>query len=328
MRYWWVSQNQTYLHELRGGYLWSPKVNKNGERNHFYDNMKEIGRGDVVFSFVDTYIKAIGVATGEAFTAAKPEEFGSVGSYWSSEGWLVPVSFSELQTPLHPKTHIEVLRPTLPTRYSPIRPDGGGNQIYLAEVPLPMALELSRLLNGQLERIVDQTPSFEATENQDETEQKRLISDEKIPETEKLQLVLARRGQGLFKSRVSLREQCCRVSGVATIQYLIASHIKPWSKSGNAEKLDGNNGLLLAPHIDFCFDKGLISFSKVGQILLSPKLSPDVLQKWHIDPKVNVGTFSDEQDFYLEYHRKNIFIHDAAPPTGAPRQMPLPNIIG
>src|SRR5947208_258708 len=25
MRYWWVNQNQTYRHEVQGGYLWSPK---------------------------------------------------------------------------------------------------------------------------------------------------------------------------------------------------------------------------------------------------------------------------------------------------------------
>ncbi len=35
MRYWWVNQNQTYEHEVHGGYLWSPKRNSNGSRNPF-----------------------------------------------------------------------------------------------------------------------------------------------------------------------------------------------------------------------------------------------------------------------------------------------------
>ena len=30
MRYWWVNQNQTYRHDIGGGYLWSPKRNANG----------------------------------------------------------------------------------------------------------------------------------------------------------------------------------------------------------------------------------------------------------------------------------------------------------
>jgi len=42
MRYWWVNQKQTYRHEIRGGYLWSPKKNANGATNRFYDNMREV----------------------------------------------------------------------------------------------------------------------------------------------------------------------------------------------------------------------------------------------------------------------------------------------
>jgi putative restriction endonuclease len=38
MRYWWVNQNQTYRHEVQGGYLWSPKRNANGARNPFYES--------------------------------------------------------------------------------------------------------------------------------------------------------------------------------------------------------------------------------------------------------------------------------------------------
>lgn len=42
MRYWWVNQNQTYRHEVQGGYLWSPKRNANGARNPFYESMREV----------------------------------------------------------------------------------------------------------------------------------------------------------------------------------------------------------------------------------------------------------------------------------------------
>ena len=41
MRHWWVNQNQTYRHEVQGGYLWSPKRNANGARNPFYESMRE-----------------------------------------------------------------------------------------------------------------------------------------------------------------------------------------------------------------------------------------------------------------------------------------------
>ena len=54
MNHWWVNQNQTYVHEVPGGYMWSPKTNSNGARNRFYDAMTETQPGDVVFSFADT----------------------------------------------------------------------------------------------------------------------------------------------------------------------------------------------------------------------------------------------------------------------------------
>lgn len=54
MRYWWVNQNQTYKAEIRGSFMWSPKQNANGARNQFYENMREVSPGDVVFSFCDT----------------------------------------------------------------------------------------------------------------------------------------------------------------------------------------------------------------------------------------------------------------------------------
>ncbi len=46
---WWVNQNQTYKFEVPGGFLWSPKTNKNGSKNQFYDNMALVQPGDLVF---------------------------------------------------------------------------------------------------------------------------------------------------------------------------------------------------------------------------------------------------------------------------------------
>jgi putative restriction endonuclease len=85
MRYWWVNQNQTYRAEVRGSFMWSPKQNANGARNQFYENMREVSPGDVVFSFCDTRIKAVGVVTGSAQTGPKPD-FGAAGANWSREG--------------------------------------------------------------------------------------------------------------------------------------------------------------------------------------------------------------------------------------------------
>ena len=49
----WVNQNQTHRQEIGGGYLWSPKRNANSARNPFYESMREVAPGDLIFSFVE-----------------------------------------------------------------------------------------------------------------------------------------------------------------------------------------------------------------------------------------------------------------------------------
>ena len=64
--------------------------------------------------------------------------------------------------------------------------------------------------------------------------------------TEKRQIILARRGQGKFRERVSHIEHACRITGVNRPEHLIASHCKPRRDcESNDERLDGENGLLL-----------------------------------------------------------------------------------
>jgi hypothetical protein len=306
MKYWWVNQNQTYVHEVHGGYLWSPKTNANGARNRFYDAMTEVSPGDVIFSFSDTLIGDIGIVSGPHQSATKPTEFGTAGANWTNEGWYVPVVFQRLTNPIKPKDHMVALGPTLPPIYSPLQANGNGNQgVYLAPVPEPMAQVLVSLLQGQVEAILAKAKTTsEVIDNQAIT---ALISDPDITPTQRAQLIQARIGQGLFKSRVSEIEPRCRVTGLADSKFLIASHIKPWAKSSDLEKLDGNNGLLLAPHVDHLFDKGYLTFGADGSLQLSPQLPTAVAQAWSIQLVIPATPLSAKQEVYMAYHRKDVF---------------------
>ena len=68
--------------------------------------MTLVKSGDLIFSFCDTQIKAVGVALGPAQTADKPE-FGVAGDNWEKEGWLIPVEFTEVATHVRPKDFID-----------------------------------------------------------------------------------------------------------------------------------------------------------------------------------------------------------------------------
>lgn len=311
--YWWVNNKQTYAHEIGGNYLWSPVKRSDGASNEFYENMKRVRPGDVIFAFAGGEIKAIGVCSAPAILAPKPGEFGAAGDAWDSEGWRLPVEFTRLSRPLQPKDHMDVLAPTLPKKYSPIRSDGNGNQgAYLAAVPVEMAQAVIALLGPRwseisLSAFIEPAHQAEAIEASEEEVERQLRNRTDLDETEKLQLVKSRRGQGIYRQNLEGFEKSCRITGVTNRRHLRASHIKPWRASTTFEKLDGNNGLLLSPHIDHLFDQGFISFANDGTLLVSPQADVDTLILWGVEAEGNYGPFRSEQLSYLAFHREFVF---------------------
>ena len=321
VRYWWVNQNQTYRQEIAGGYLWSPKRNANGARNPFYEFMREVTPGDLVFSFVDTRIAAIGIVASYCYESPKPAEFGGVGLNWEAIGWRVRVNFGSLQNRIRPKDHIELLRRLLPSRYSPLQESGNGIQsVYLTELPPALADVLIGLIGKEAailsQRSVEtvlqkpmqvENADLEVWEHHIES---NIESDTRIPDTEREALIVARRGQGLFKQRVMEIESRCRITGVTTLIHLRASHCKPWRDSNNEERLNGENGLLLTPTIDHLFDRGFISFEDSGVLIVSPVAHVPSLNRMGVatDRIVNVGVFTDGQKQFLDFHRESVLL--------------------
>jgi putative restriction endonuclease len=320
VRYWWVNQNQTFRQELDGGYLWSPKRNKNGHRNPFYEFMREVAPGDIVFSFVDTRIAALGIVSGYCRESPKPEEFGTAGANWSQIGWRVGVRWQRLANGIRPKDHIDRLRPDLANKYAPLTPDGNGLQsVYLTQVSRGFASTLFYLIGKEATSVADlgrevsmvERDSPAPEEDIEEWERRvelAIVTDVAIRETQRTALIQARRGQGLFRDNVRSIERACRVTKVERAEHLIASHVKPWRDSKNEERLDGENGFLLTPTVDHLFDKGFISFENNGELIISPVTDSVSLRRMGIDDHspVNVGTFSEGQRRYLEFHRENV----------------------
>lgn len=307
-RYWWVNQNQTFDEEVGGGFMWSPKTNSNGARNQSYDNMELVRPGDIVFSFCDTRIKAIGRVTAAAQTQVRPE-FRTDSWSASPDGWFVETDFVELANQPRPKDHIERIRDHLPAKYSPLQQNGNGIQsVYLASVPESMAAVLVELIGPEANEKQTQLAELEnLLERPKDRLDAQVTERTDIGAVEQIRLLRSRRGQGVFKRNVMIYEAACRVTRVADIRHLRASHIKPWSVSTDEEKLSGSNGLLLSPHIDHLFDQGWISFGEREEILVSPSLTPGLTKAWGIDLDHKIGRFSPEQSEFLEFHRSEIF---------------------
>ena len=88
---------------------------------------------------------------------------------------------------------------------------------------------------------------------------------------------------------------------------LRASHIKPWRKSSDKERLDPYNGLLLIPNLDVLFDVGLITFEDNGQIRISDHLSHEDRESLRIHEGLKLKKVFDENKEYLKCHRDNFF---------------------
>lgn len=126
-------------------------------------------------------------------------------------------------------------------------------------------------------------------------------ADETIRETEKKRLISARIGQGKYRSDLLMEWQGCAVTGCTDEALLVASHIKPWSRSTNEERLDPNNGLLLVATLDKAFDRYLISFNDDGTILISKAFKDYALVGITSDIKIKT---KQEHAKYLVDHRQ------------------------
>jgi len=271
--------------------------------------MQQVSPGDIVFSFSDTRIKSIGVATGGAQTGPKPD-FGAAGSNWSQEGWFVPVDYVTLSHQIRPKDHIAILRPFLPSKYAPLQRSGDGKQgVYLTDVPESLADALIGLIGQAYWDAYETIAVLQTLPQLSDIEALPAVDATLTGPTFREQLVRARRGQGVFRANVLLREEACRVTGVNEPRHLKASHIKPWRNATDTERLDGANGLLLSPHIDHLFDEGYITFSSTQALVIVPEVRDKLLDAWGIDAGVRVGEFSREQNAFLDYHRSNVFKH-------------------
>jgi hypothetical protein len=227
---------------------------------------------------------------------------------WSKEGWFVPVDYCVLNTQIRPKDHAAILRPFLPAKYSPLQESGDGLQsVYLAEVPQALADALIGLIGPAYWDAYSLIAVLHTAAEPAESEVAAAVDATLTGPTFREQIVRARRGQGVFRANVLLREDACRVTRVNEPRHLKASHIKPWRDATDAERLDGANGLLLSPHIDHLFDDGYITFSPNQELVIVPEVRDKLLDAWGIDAGVRVGEFSREQNAYLDYHRANVF---------------------
>lgn len=144
---------------------------------------------------------------------------------------------------------------------------------------------------------------------EEKVQEEIIEKDEKISQKKKDTIIRARIGQG--KYREDLLDECpyCPFTLVNDERLLIASHIKPWAKADNEEKIDPKNGFMLTPTYDKLFDRGFITFTDDKKVIVSPWLSPMNQKRLGIytGKLVSKLPLDEKRKEYLKYHRENVF---------------------
>ncbi len=123
--------------------------------------------------------------------------------------------------------------------------------------------------------------------------------------TERRGLVISRVGHGFYRRLLLIKwEYKCAVTGVDILPILIASHILAWRDATGFERLDPDNGILLAPHIDALFDKHFISFDDQGNILVSKRVTLEQCKIFGISNTLRLRHVNQGMKKYLKLHRQ------------------------
>lgn len=296
MEFYWVNIGGTHKTVIDQHFLWAPKssVSKVGNEvtRLYWDNVGKVRQGDIIFCCYDQRISFLAIADGDSYTEARP--MSRAFQEWDAIGNRVDVQIVELDRKVHRDEIATEFIARFNNRTAPslFSNQATLNQIYMAHLPADAGMYLLEAVN-QLARCEE---AFISTGTTDSA---------KISATTREALVMSRIGQGKFRADVIKRwGGRCALTGLQNVNLMVASHINAWALSNNAERLDVENGLLLAPHIDRLFDQGLISFSERGTMQISPMLSGDDRAIFGLDrfrqiDALTIGNFS-----YLERHRK------------------------
>jgi hypothetical protein len=125
MNYWWVNHGGSHDDEIRGGYLWAPKVGR-----VFWENMRKVKTGDYIFSYATRHIREIGVVTSDPISKDCP-----IIDRYDDSGWLVNVSWTKLKVPFRTLSVWEQTKGLFSKCYnSPLTERGKGCQGYLYDI--------------------------------------------------------------------------------------------------------------------------------------------------------------------------------------------------
>ncbi|WP_068598426.1 HNH endonuclease [Vaginella massiliensis] len=170
--------------------------------------------------------------------------------------------------------------------------------------------------NGNWDKLAFESEKLIAEFQNRTIEEIETINIENLPKGEDRETIIkARVNQGFFRSTIlsSYNLKCC-ITGLSIPDFLVASHIKPWSKDKD-NRTNPHNGLCLNSIHDKAFDSGFITVTPDFKILVSNYFDDysndnavnDFFKKYQNQPIILPDRFLPSKEF-LDYHFNEVFI--------------------
>ena len=301
MNFYWVNIGTSKKEVREFHYLWAPThTYVNGGRtktiNAGWKHMPNVRSGDILFCHFEKKIQFVAVARKNPYLTHRPtsRKFDK----WKNEGYKIEVELFVLSNPISRDEFKDDINKFYNEYCSPklIADNGNISQQYLFFIPVGLGLLILDSIGDTSIKIQD-----EVRRNKNSG----VDNKKKINKTTKESIIKARVGQGTFRNEVlGLWNNSCPVTKVDNKELLIASHIVSWQLSNDEEKLDKYNGLPLSPSIDKLFDRGYVSFSDNGELLLNDRIDPNLIKKLGIPHNAKIYGLQAEHKIYLKRHRE------------------------
>lgn len=290
-QFFWVNQGGTHADEVAGGCLWAPERDANGSTLVHWESMTQVQPGDIIFVYANGHLRGHATATSSAAPMSRPYASGT--PYSPGQGGRIVFCTYKLAQPPIPFATLaaqQTLVAGLSSGTNPVLNSAGKvAQKYLCAISAGSGGALLNLL--RIASAAGVAPAASAP----------------LAKTTVQQLVDARVGQGKFRSNLLVVfGSMCPITGLSEPKLLRASHIRPWAESSNTERLDPENGLLLAVGLDAAFDLGFVGFDpSTGAMLVKAGFLASALSALGIPPAAVLPTayLTPSRRAHLDFHR-------------------------
>lgn len=318
MNFWFVNHSQSLVLDGHEDYLWSPKKGSKDRTYQYYENMRRLKPGDVILAYFKGGIQGYGIALTYSYTYLRPPQFTD---RWAPIGWRCDVGFEKFQAKVEHSKHAQELLAHAFGSEEVVTLDKNGQLhegSYLSRVKPEFVEIIARSANdeGLLNILSQRHAAIDANQAIDAMGYRQSLLDdleaEKLrchDETSVRDLLQARYGTGPFREQVTKIETSCRITNRLYDYGLVACHIKPWREADSEEKLQGANGLLLAPNAAQLFNCGLFSFDDDGTLIRSEPMEDNgPLTKIMPEDGLQEKRFNSDQQHFLKHHREYVLL--------------------